>query len=52
MSEADARAFIVLRSKLRRIGVSLLDAVVFDDHQRWWSLHELTSGSTRWPVAP
>lgn len=51
VTEADAEAFVVLRSKLRCIGVSLLDGVIFDDHQHWWSLHELTSGSTRWPAA-
>ena len=51
LTEADAEAFVRLRSRLERVGVSLLDAVVFDDLQHWWSLHELITGSTRWARA-
>lgn len=49
VSEADAEAFFHLRSDLASIGVNLVDAIVFDDELHWWSLHELTSGSTIWP---
>lgn len=48
VSESDARAFLILRTELHEIGVRLLDAVVFDDAGHWWSLHELTSGTTNW----
>ena len=30
-------------------GITLLDVMVFDQEFHWWSLHELTSGTTRWP---
>ena len=50
--EADACAFLRLREHLRAVmGVELLDAVVFDDDGHWWSMHELTSGTTAWPPA-
>lgn len=48
VNESDAEAFLRLRSELDGIGVHLLDVVVFDDQQHWWSLHELTSGTTTW----
>ena len=48
--ECDARAFVELRARLRElIGVELVDAVVFDDEGHWWSMQELTSGTTAWP---
>ena len=52
--EADAWAFLELRCQLHGVGVQLLDAVVFDDEGHWWSMHELTSGTTTWspPVGP
>lgn len=40
---------MLVRRALEPIGVLLLDAVVFDDDGHWWSMHELTTGSTRWP---
>ena len=46
--EGDAWAFLELRRHLAGIGVDLLDAVVFDDDGHWWSMHELTSGTTAW----
>ena len=46
--EADTWAFLELRQQLASIGVKLLDAVVFDDAGHWWSMHELTSGTTAW----
>lgn len=48
VDEADAAAFLTLRASLGRGGIELLDAVVFDDQRHWWSLHELTTGSTAW----
>ena len=48
VTEDDARAFLVLRRRLARAGVVLLDVMVFDQEFHWWSLHELTTGTTRW----
>jgi hypothetical protein len=48
VSEEDARAFLKLRRSLARHDIVLLDVVVFDQAFHWWSLHELTSGSTVW----
>ena len=31
------------------MGIALVDDVIFDDAMHWWSLQELTSGSTDWP---
>lgn len=52
VTEGDAQAFVVLRRELARLGVTLLDVVVFDEDFHWWSLHELTSGSTEWTFGP
>lgn len=52
VDESDAAAFLRLRGVLARVGVNLLDAVIFDDAQHWWSLHELTSGTTTWEQRP
>lgn len=51
VSEADAEAFLRVRRHLRRVGVHLLDCVVFDDDGHWWSMHELTSGTTAWAAS-
>ena len=51
VSEADAEQFLRLRRVFLAGGVALVDVVVFDDELHWWSLHELTSGSTTWPTA-
>jgi len=48
VTEADAQAFLTLRRKLARHGITLVDDVVFDDEGHWWSLHELTCGTTAW----
>ena len=48
VAEADAQSFVSLRGSLARFGISLLDVVIFQEDFRWWSLHELTSGSTAW----
>jgi hypothetical protein len=51
--ESDVEAFVRLRPALAAFGVALLDVVIFDDDQHWWSLHELTAGTTAWsPAAP
>jgi hypothetical protein len=47
--ESDVEAFLHLRPAVEAFGVSLLDVVIFDDDQHWWSLHELTAGTTAWP---
>lgn len=49
VSEDDARAFLRLRRRLARHDIVLLDVVVFNQEFQWWSLHELTNGSTTWP---
>ena len=48
VNEGDAAAFLSLRSSLASLGVNLLDALVFHQEHRWWSLHELTTGTTAW----
>ncbi len=52
VSEADAKAFTELRAWLGERGVDLVDTVVFDDQQHWWSMRELTMGTTRWLPDP
>ncbi|MDZ7678220.1 MAG: hypothetical protein U5K29_06690 [Acidimicrobiales bacterium] len=49
VGDHDAEAFLRLRRDLADHGYLLLDSVVFDDELHWWSLHELTSGTTIWP---
>ena len=50
VDESDAAAFVRLQDELGSIGVQLVDVVIFDDDQHRWSLHELTTGTTRWPA--
>ena len=52
VTEGDAEAFVRLRAGLVEFGVNLLDVVVFDQECQWWSLHELTTGSTEWVFHP
>ncbi len=49
VTEDDPRAFVELRDHLLEYDISLLDVVIFDQEFHWWSLHELTSGTTVWP---
>lgn len=49
VDDTDAVAFLRVREDLRSIGLTLVDAVVFDDQGHWWSMHEQTCGTTRWP---
>lgn len=51
-TEADAEAFVTLRRSLDEFGITLLDAVVTNEEFQWWSLHELTSGTTAWSFVP
>ena len=52
VTEGDAQAFIALRSSLARFGITLLDVVIINEEFQWWSLHELTSGTTAWNFEP
>lgn len=49
VDEGDAVAFHELRRELSTLGILLVDDVIFDDDFHWWSLQELTTGSTSWP---
>ena len=49
VDDSDPGAFLRLRDELRSIELLLVDAVVFDDQGHWWSMHEQTCGTTRWP---
>lgn len=48
MHEGDVAAYRAVERELASLGVVLLDAVVLDEHCHWWSLHELTTGTTNW----
>ena len=50
--EEDAEQFLRLRRQLEVVGIRLLDAVIFDGANRWWSMSELLTGSTRWEARP
>lgn len=52
VTEGDARSFVVLRRSLAMLGVTLLEVVIIHDDFRWWSLHEITCGSTVWAFGP
>jgi len=43
---------VSLRAGMAEYGVHLLDVVVFHEDHRWWSLPELTSGTTAWEFRP
>ena len=48
VAEVDAKAFLDVRTILAAEGICLVDVVIFDRHEHWWSMHELTAGRTRW----
>jgi hypothetical protein len=48
VTEADAAAFVKVRQYLTKIGVTLLDDVIFDDQHHWWSMRELVDGTLAW----
>ena len=41
-----------LRYQLEVAGIRLLDAVIFDGGNRWWSMCELLTGSSTWNDRP
>lgn len=47
-TEGDVAVFVELRRWFAAEGARLLDALVFTDDYRCWSMHELTTGSTAW----
>lgn len=52
VNEADVAAFVSLRRSLGDFGITLLDDIIVNERYEWWSLHELTSGSTAWDFSP
>ena len=52
VTEADAAAFVSLRRSLAEHGIALLDDVIVNEQFQWWSLNELTSGTTAWEFTP
>ena len=46
--EHDAEQFLRLRRQLEVAGITLMDAVIFDDQRQWWSMCELLTGSAEW----
>ncbi len=46
--EADVADFLRLRAQLEVVGLTLMDAVIFDQREHWWSMCELLTGSTQW----
>lgn len=52
VDEGDVQQFIEFRCEMARVGIDVVDAVIFDDQSRWWSICELLTGSTRWAEAP
>ena len=48
----DAQAFNALRSSRAQFDITLLDVVIINEEFQWWSLHELTSGTTAWNFEP
>jgi hypothetical protein len=54
VTDDDVTAFARLRGVAADAGVTLLDVVVVNDALQWWSLGEMSSGTTEWTfdVAP
>jgi hypothetical protein len=50
IDEGDGEQFLRLRRHLADVGVTLVDAVLVVE-DRWWSLHELVSGTTEWTMS-
>jgi hypothetical protein len=49
VDEGDAAAFVKLRRGLARRSVTLLDVVILNQDNQWWSLHAITTGTPAWP---
>jgi len=50
--EHDAEQYLRLQRQLEVAGITLVDAVVFDDQRHWWSMCELLTGTTAWSARP
>jgi hypothetical protein len=48
VNEGHVEAFVELRDAVSTLDITLLDVIMVSGVERWWSLHELTSGSTSW----
>lgn len=48
VNEGHVEAFVEVRDELSMLGITLLDVIIVSGFDRWWSLHELTSGTTQW----
>ena len=46
--ELDVEHFMRLRRQLDVAGITLVDAVIFDDQRHWWSINELLTGQMQW----
>ena len=50
-NEGDVACYSQIAELLSDLDVNLVDAVLIDkDRGSWWSMHELTTGSTKWSV--
>ena len=50
VTEADAEAFVRLSKACDHRGITLLDVVILNQDPCWWSMRELTTGTTAWPT--
>jgi hypothetical protein len=50
VDERDGEQFLRVRHHLAEVDVNLVDAVLVVE-DRWWSLHELVSGTTEWTMS-
>jgi hypothetical protein len=48
VNEGHVETFVELRDAVSMLDITLLDVIVVSGFERWWSLHELTSGTTEW----
>lgn len=51
IDERDVQQFLRLRDALQPVGVNLVDAILVVE-DRWWSLRELSAGTTKWDLQP
>jgi hypothetical protein len=50
--ECDVEQYLRLQRQLEVAGITLVDAVAFDDQRHWWSMCELLTGTTAWSARP
>ena len=48
VDEGHVESFVELRDRVSLLGITLLDVIIVSGFERWWSLHELTSGTNAW----